>query len=182
MSDYFIGEIRMLAIPNGKPPLDWLLCDGAVLNISQYQMLYSLIGTTYGGDGITTFALPDLRGRLPVGQGHGTNLTNRGIAQTFGSEQAIVTPQNLPPHNHTFNTLNVDANTATVSQGVAFANTTSPALGYLKDGLGTSSTAVTLDNESVGNVGGGQGHNNVMPCATVNFVICWQGLYPQRSN
>lgn len=182
MSDYYIGEIRMLAIPNGKPPLDWLLCDGSLLNVNQYQMLYSLIGTTYGGNGVATFALPDLRGRLPVGQGHGTNLTNRVIGQTFGSEQATVSAQNLPPHNHTFNTLNVAANTATVSQGVAFANTTSPTLGYLKDGLGASSTIVALDNESVGNVGGGLSHNNVMPCATVNFVICWQGLYPQRSN
>lgn len=183
MSDYYIGEIRLLAIPNGQPPLDWLLCDGAVLNINQYEPLYSLIGTTYGGNGTTTFALPDLRGRLPVGQGNGPNLTSRVMGQAFGSEQAPVSVQALPAHTHAFNTLNVAANTVTVSLGVAFANTTSPSLGYMKDGLGTSGGTVSaLDSESVTNVGGGQGHNNVMPCATVNFIICWQGLYPQRSN
>lgn len=183
MSDYYVGEIRILAIPNGKPPLDWLLCDGSVVNISQYQVLYSLIGTTYGGNGVTTFALPDMRGRLPLGQGNGTNLTPRVLGQTFGTEGAQVPVPSQPAHTHTFNTLNVTADTATVVSGLAFANAESPGLGYLKDGLGTSGgTLAALYDSSVSSVGGGQGHNNVMPCATMNFIICWQGLYPQRAS
>lgn len=183
MSDYYVGEIRILAIPNGRPPLDWLLCNGAVVSISQYPALYALIGTTYGGNGTTTFAVPDLRGRLPMGQGTGPGLTPRVLGQAVGTELAQVPVSSLPAHNHTFNTLNVTANSATVIQGLAFANAAAPALGYMKDGLGTSGgTVAALNNNSVSSIGGAQGHNNVMPCVTMNFIICWQGLFPQRAN
>jgi len=183
MSDYYIGEIRVLAIPNGRAPRGWLLCDGSMVSINQYDALYSLIGTTYGGDGTSTFGLPDMRGRLPVGQGTGVGLTPRTLGQTYGTELAEVPAAALPAHNHTFSTANSTANSATVAAGVAIANTTTPTMAYLKDGLGTADgTPAALYNGSVSNVGGGQGHNNVMPCLTMNFIICWQGLYPTRAN
>ena len=183
MTDYYVGEIRALAIPNGKPPLDWLLCNGAVVNISQYQALYALIGTTYGGNGVTTFGLPDLRGRLPIGQGTGTGLTARVLAQAVGEEYAQVPAATLPAHNHTFSTANVAATATAVSQGVTFANTDATAVAYLKDGLGTAGgAAAALNAGSLSSVGGGVPHDNIMPCATVNFIICWQGLFPQRAN
>lgn len=183
MSDYYIGEIRVLAIPNGRPPLDWLLCDGTAVSINQYQALYSLIGTTYGGNGATTFGLPDLRGRLPVGQGTGTGLTSRIIGQSFGTELAPVPAAALPAHTHTFNAFNTPATTPTISNNVGFATTASPTVAYLKDGLGTAGgTEISLFNGSVSSAGSGQSHNNVMPCLTMNFIICWQGIYPTRAN
>jgi microcystin-dependent protein len=183
MTDYYIGEIRVLAIPNGRAPQDWLLCDGSMVNINQYQTLYSLIGTTYGGNGVTTFGLPDMRGRLPVGQGTGTGLTPRAIGQSYGTEQAQVPAAALPQHSHPFNILNTPATTPAISAGVGFATTASPTVAYLKDGLGTTGgTEISLFNGSVSNVGGGAGHNNIMPCVTMNFIICWQGIYPTRAN
>lgn len=183
MTDYYVGEIRMLAIPNGKPPLDWLLCNGAVVNISQYQALFALIGTAYGGNGVTTFALPDLRGRLPIGQGTGPGLTPRVLSQAIGEENAHVPAATLPAHNHTFYTANVAATASAVSQGGVFANTDTTAVAYMKGGLGTAAGApAALNIGSLSSVGGGQTHNNIMPCATVNFIICWQGIFPQRAN
>lgn len=181
MTDYFIGEIRMMMSQNGRAPSNWLLCDGSIVNISQYQTLFSLIGTTYGGNGSTTFGLPDLRGRLPVGQGSGPGLTPRIVGQSFGTEGVALTVDNLPAHNHPFNTINVTADTSTIANGVGFANTTAPAVQYLKGGLGTAGgTAVGLAN-TVDSTGSGQPHNNVMPCATMTFIICCQGNYPMRA-
>lgn len=180
MSDYYVGEIRMMMCQNGKAPVGWLLCDGSVVNISAYEALYSLVGTVYGGNGTTTFGLPDLRGRLPVGQGDGPGLTPRVIGQSFGTEGVALTVPTMPGHTHAFNTVNASATTSTIVDGIGFGNTTSPGVQYLKGGLGTAGGTVISMADTVTNVGSGQAHNNIMPCATMTFIICWRGNYPTR--
>lgn len=183
MSDYFTGEIRMMANTNGRPPNNWKLCNGDLLLIREYQALYALIGTAYGGDGVTNFGIPDLRGRLPVGQGQGTGLTNRVVAQSFGAETVSLVEANLPAHNHALMTAGVGASTPTAGTTVTFANTTAPIIQYLKDGLGTAGgTTVSPAEATIGNTGSGLAHANIMPCATVNFIICVTGLFPTHSN
>lgn len=189
MSEYYIGEIRMMLNINGRCQYGWLLCDGSLKNISEYQTLFSLIGTTYGGDGVQTFAVPDLRGRLPVGQGTGAGLTARTVGQYIGSETATVPAAALPVHTHTFNSINTTATTPTVaatnsgSVPVGFANTTAPTIQYMKNGFTAAEGAtVSLAEAMVDTTGVGAAHSNVMPCATVNYIIAWYGMYPQRAN
>lgn len=98
MSEPFIGEIRMFGF--GRTPIGWQACDGSLLKISDYETLYVLVGTTYGGDGQTTFGVPDLRGRVPVHQGQGPNLTNRPLGQGGGTETVTLTEAQLPSHSH----------------------------------------------------------------------------------
>lgn len=182
MVDSYVGEIRMMGNYNGRAPNGWLSCNGALLSIQANPALYSLIGTTYGGDGVNTFALPDLRGRLPVGQGNGPGLTPRIMGQTFGSEAVSLQPANAPSHNHTMNTAGAAATTTEASDQVTFANVTSPTAQYLKGGLGTAGgTVINPIATTIGTTGSGVAHDNVMPCATINFIICTQGLYPQRN-
>ena len=183
MVESYTGEIRMMANANGTYPIDWALCDGSTLSVQNYQALFSLIGTTYGGDGVNTFALPDLRGRLPIGEGAGTNLTARTIGQKVGTETVALQPSNIPPHAHALNTAGGAATTVTAGPTVTFANTASPTTQYLKDGLGTAGgTAVNPAPTTVGNTGNGAVHDNIMLCATVNFIICLNGIYPQADS
>lgn len=179
MTDYYVGEIRMMMCQNGRAPNGWFLCDGTLISISEYQTLYSLIGTTYGGNGVTTFALPDLRGRLPVGQGSGPGLTPRTIGQSLGAEGVALSVDNMPSHTHAFNTINAAADTFTIANGVGFGNTTSPGVQYMKGGTGTGSPVVL--GSTMTNAGSGEAHNNIMPCATMTFIICWMGNYPTRA-
>src|SRR6185437_6635000 len=113
MSDYFVGEIRMFggnfAIKN------WAFCNGQFMSIAQNQALFSLIGTTYGGDGVRTFALPDLRGRLPIGQGQGIGLSPRTMGENAGSEQVTVLLNEMPLHSHAFNATADAATTSNVA-------------------------------------------------------------------
>lgn len=183
MVDSYVGEIRMMGNVNGKVPNNWALCNGALLQVSEYQALFAVIGTIYGGNGTTNFGLPDLRGRLPMGQGNGAGLTPRTIAQTTGSETVLLQTANTPPHTHAFNTAGVPASTPTTGSTVTFANTASPTIQYLKDGLGTAGgTPVATAPITVATAGSGTPHANVMPCATVNFIICTIGLFPQRGS
>lgn len=182
MTDYYVGEIRMMANISGRAPNDWVNCDGRLLAIRDYQALYALIGTTYGGDGATTFAVPDLRGRLPIGQGQGTGLTARTIGQSLGAEGVSLAEANMPSHNHSVVTAGTNAATPTAGPSVTFANTSSPTIQYIQNGLGTAGgTTVSPIASTIGSTGLGQPHANVMPCATVNFIIAVQGLYPMRA-
>lgn len=184
MSDYYAGEIRMFS--GSYAPEDWHLCDGALLPLKNYEVLYSLIGTTYGGDGVTTFGLPDLRGRIPIGQGQGANLTNRVLAQQGGSEAVALTTDTIPAHTHVFNTLKADATTGTLVAGrtgaLAYAQGVNGARTYMNNNAASPAVA-TLAPSSVGNstTGANQSHNNMMPSAVVNFIIALVGTYPQRS-
>lgn len=181
MSQYFVGEIRLFA--GRTAPRDWAICNGQTLNISEYNALYSLIGTTYGGDGATTFALPDFRGRIPVGQGTGTGLTARTLGQTGGSETVTLNASQWAAHNHTFNTLAADATAGALTSGgtnQGLARGANTARSYLNNSA-SSPTATTLDAVSYGSAGGGQPHNNMMPSLALNYIIALNGLYPQRA-
>lgn len=172
MSECFTGEIRMFG--GTFAPMDWAFCDGSTLQISQYDVLYSLIGTTYGGDGTTNFKLPDLRGRLPIHMGQGPDLTSRVLGQSFGTETVTLDSTNIPSHNHLIN-------------AGAPATTAAPSGNYLGDSVGLSlysaATADSLMNPvAVGMSAGSPAlpHANVMPCQCVNFIIALNGIYPQR--
>ena len=164
--DPFIGEIIMFG--GNFAPRGWALCEGQLLSISQNTALFSILGTTYGGDGRTTFGLPDLRGRAPIGAGNGPGLTPRPLGQKTGAETTLLQASNLPPHNHTAS-LNVSGSDATQSAATANATIATP--------------DVTLNASSVqtGKTGGGQPANNMQPVQVVNYIIALQGVYPSRN-
>jgi microcystin-dependent protein len=172
MSNPFIGEIRLFA--GNFAPQNWAFCAGQLLAISQNNALFALIGTTYGGDGISTFALPDLRGRVPMDQGNGPGLTPRLIGQMFGTETVTLNSTQIPAHNHL------------VNGSSATATTTSPTGGVLADRSTSFYTAnntalVTLPGNTIGNTGGSLPHNNMMPYLGLSFIISLFGIFPSRS-
>lgn len=172
MSDPFIGEIKTVAF--NYAPIDWATCDGQLMNIAQNDTLFSLIGTTYGGDGTTTFALPDLRGRAPMHQGTGTGLTQRTIGQLFGSETVSIATNQLGGHSHGLSCSNQAGTSA--SPVNAF-----PAGSSSFNYIAPSSTPAQLNAQTVSTVGSGQAHNNMMPFLTVNYIICLYGIYPTQN-
>ncbi|HEY0832746.1 MAG TPA: tail fiber protein [Azospirillum sp.] len=177
MSDNFIGEIRIFA--GNYAPMYWAMCNGQSLNLQQNQALFSLIGTTFGGDGVNTFNVPDLRGRVVMGQGQGTGLTNRVLSQTGGTETVTLTEAQSPAHTHGLNAVTVPG-----------ANTTSPANAYLgappagsvlyAPPNAANIKLVQLDATTVGTMGGNQAHANTMPCQVLTYIIALMGTYPTR--
>jgi microcystin-dependent protein len=184
MVDAYTGEIRLFA--GGYAPEGWLACNGALLSIQTYAPLYSLIGTIYGGDGQTTFALPDLRGRVPIGQGQGPGLTPRTIGGQSGSETVTLTLAQLPSHNHTVNATSAAASTQTPGPTVNLAATTAPAAFYLTK-LPSPEKPALLNDATVGKVGGISGsantnpHENMMMTFALTYIICTNGLFPTRN-
>jgi len=169
LSEPFIAEIRIFA--GNFAPRGWALCNGQLLPISQNTALFSLIGTTYGGDGRTTTALPNLQGRAPMHPGRGPGLTSRRLGQRGGTENVILSEAQLPNHNHQMNISNEDGDRR------------DPANRYI--GRGTAQFAPppgsgTLDSRVLPNQGGGQSHQNVQPFLAMNFIIALVGLYPSR--
>jgi microcystin-dependent protein len=167
MAQPYVGEIRMFA--GNFAPVGWMFCEGQLLPISENETLFQLIGTTYGGDGESTFALPDLRGRIPLHQGNGFIL-----AETGGVEEITLTVQQIPVHSHTLlGTANI-ASTPTPSQnvlpGIAQAATITP--------YGTDAPLVSLHPSSISPVGGSQPHTNFQPYLCVNFIISLFGIFP----
>jgi microcystin-dependent protein len=179
MSDYFLGEIRMFggnfAIKN------WATCDGQLMSIAQNSALFSLLGTTYGGNGIQTFALPDLRGRIPIGQGQGAGLSPRSIGEVSGFEQVSVLLNQMPMHIHSFS---ATADDATVSNVGATVLTGKPTVAnarlYAVPGAGPT-TPVALAATVVAFAGGSQPHTNLMPSLCITFIIALQGIFPSRN-
>ncbi|MDQ5770067.1 phage tail protein [Thiothrix subterranea] len=174
----YIGEIMLFA--GNFAPRGWAFCNGQVLPISQNTALFSLLGTTYGGDGKTTFALPDLRGRVPVHAGQGSGLSSYEIGQRGGAEITTLSVNNLPSHSHA---LRVSGETP---------DTHSPANSYLPTGTSSTrgaderyatnlTTGNTLGNASVSATGEGQPFGNVMPYLTINFCIALEGVFPPRA-
>ena len=178
MVDCYVGEVRLFA--GSRVPDNWHACDGTQLSISGNEVLYSVIGTTYGGNGVTTFALPDLRGRVPIGQGQGLGLTARGIGVASGAEAVALDPSQMPAHAHVIMTAGSDASAATPGPAVTLANTVSPLAQYLKSGA-ASSQQVQLSASTVAPVGSGQAHNNVMPSTVLTYIIALVGIYPTQS-
>jgi len=180
-----IGEVRMFA--GNFAPRSWAFCEGQLLPISSNTALFSIIGTIYGGDGRTTMALPDLRGRVPIGPGNGPGLSSRREGQRGGSETNTLNITQLPSHNHAA-AVRVSSGNSTISaatNGVSIATPGStsgrafvPSLGY-----NTQTPDVTLNHQSttVGNTGGNQSVNNMQPWLACYYIICLQGVFPSRS-
>ncbi len=168
-----IGQIMM--VPYNFAPRGWAFCDGSLLAISQNTALFSLLGTIYGGDGRTTFALPDLRGRTGVHQGNGPGLTPRRIGERSGLQETTLTIGNLPSHAH-------QTTIAVSNQTGEEENVSGQIIANHLDAFNEDPTpGQTLGGVTSGAVGGGQSHNNMQPYTVVNFIIALQGTYPSRS-
>lgn len=176
MSTPFVGEIRMFGF--SRLPVGWIPCDGRLVSIAEQEVLYTLLGTTFGGDGRTTFGVPDLRGRLPVHQGQGQGLTPRVMGQSSGTESVTLTLPQLPAHNHPLS-LTSAAATADVPSAVAVPGAVSGEPYYVSDITG--GTAMVLEAAAVSAVGGNGPHENCMPTLTVQYCIASMGIYPSQS-
>ena len=171
MSEPFVGEIRMFA--GNFAPRGWALCDGQLLAVSQNDALFSLLGTIYGGDGRTTFGLPDLRGRIPIHQGTGPGLSQRRLGQKGGAERVTPMANNLASHTHP---LQASADAADQTGPAGNVNAESATIDhYVSEPLDTNmaSTAITT-------VGGGQAHDSMQPFLCIYFIIALVGIYPSR--
>lgn len=176
MSQPFVGEIRLFGC--NFAPVGWQVCDGRLMAIAENDVLYTLIGTTYGGDGVTTFGLPDLRGRLAMGQGQGPGLTNRVMGELAGTETVTLNVQQIPAHTHTVLASTGVATTGTPGTGVipgAVSNQTM----YVTDL--TLATPFTAAAQSIGNAGGSQPHENCMPGLAINYCISLYGIFPSQN-
>lgn len=172
MSDPFIGEIKMFA--GNFAPRGWALCDGQLLAVAQNDALFSLFGTIYGGDGRTTFGLPDLRGRIPIHYGSGPGLTPRNIGQKSGAENVTLTVNTLPSHGHP---LQASANAGTDANPSSKVLGASPSVRLYRP---VNPTA-PMSTNAITQVGGSQSHPNVMPFQCINFVVALIGIYPPRT-
>ncbi|HET6434167.1 MAG TPA: tail fiber protein [Xanthomonadaceae bacterium] len=172
----FLGEIRLL--PYTFAPVGWLDCDGRVLSIAENDALFALLGTTYGGDGVTTFGLPDLRGRLPVHQGQGPGLSPYTAGQMAGTETVTLTTAQLPPHTHAAAVTSASASTGTPGGAVQLGATTGETM-YTNDISGLP--AIQAASAMVGAAGGTQPHDNTMPTLAVRYCIAVEGIYPTQS-
>ena len=175
MSQPFIGEIRMFGF--GRTPNSWQTCDGSLLSIAQYEALFTLIGTTYGGDGLTTFAAPDLRGRLPIHQGQGPGLSNYSIGQISGTETVTLLSTQIPAHTHNM-IATTGAATALTPGTTLLPGTVNDDIFYATDLTGA--TAAPMSVQSTTAAGSSQPHDNTMPTLTVQYCIAWAGIYPQQ--
>lgn len=173
MSDQFIGEIRMFG--GNFAPQGWALCNGQLLPISQNQALFSLIGTYYGGDGVQTFALPNLQSRVPIHQGQGLGLSPYVMGQNGGTENVTLTTQQMPSHSHPVNAVGSPGGANRVG-GNLLANSSSGNVYNAPPSDGT-----TLAAAAIGNNGSSQPHANIQPYLCINFIIALQGIYPSRN-
>jgi microcystin-dependent protein len=178
MSTPYIGEIRMFAFGTRGAPDGWQACDGSLLPISQYDALFALIGTTYGGDGQTTFAVPDLRGRLPIHQGQGPGLSNYVIGQRGGTETVTLVPTQMPAHTHVAVATTSAATALTPGNGLLPGAVSGESF-YVSDAVGK--TAVAMSAQSTSLAGGSQPHENCMPTLTVQYCMATQGIFPSQA-
>ena len=175
MSDPFVAEIRIF--PFNFPPTGWAFCDGQLMPISQNTALFSLLGTVYGGDGKSTFALPNMQGNAPMQPGQGQGLSLRDLGQMSGVENITLLVSEIPIHTHTVRASNQQADvqqpTGTVSIGRPVG-----ALPFVPSS--PAPPAVTMAFQALPPAGGGLPHNNLQPYLTLNFCIALQGIFPQR--
>jgi microcystin-dependent protein len=172
MSQPYVGEIRIFA--GNFAPAGWMFCDGSVLAISQYETLFNLIGTTYGGDGQSTFALPDLRGRAPVHMGTGAG-ASYVIGQSGGAETVTLTTNQIPQHSHV----------PLAAAGAPGNPANSPLNNVWSGWTGGQFTNVTpstpMDPNAIGSAGGSQPHDNMVPYLTISFIISLFGIFPSQT-
>jgi microcystin-dependent protein len=172
MSDPFIGEIRLFGFP--RVPDGWLACNGQSLPISQYNTLYAIIGTIYGGDGVQTFNVPDLRGRVPIGQGQGPGLPYYGLGQNAGEDGHVLIENEMPTHSHALMSSTVTA--ATPTPGVTVHLATASA-GNLYAPAADAAPYETMA-ACVAFAGNNLPHNNIMPTVVGNYCISFIGIFP----
>jgi microcystin-dependent protein len=169
MSEPFIAEVRIFA--GNFAPRGWAFCNGQLLPISQNTALFSLVGTTYGGDGRSTFGLPDLQGRAAMHPGRGAGLTDRRLGEKGGTATETLSTAQSPPHSHSVFAFS-DASSVSPAADLGLGNAPLYA---------TPGALTTMDAGAVDPVGGGQAHNNVQPYLGMYFIIALVGLYPSRS-
>ena len=185
MAEPFQAEIKMFGA--NFAPRGWALCDGQLLQISQYSALFSLLGTIYGGDGRTTFALPDMRGRVPVHAGTGPGLTPRRLGTKTGAEYTILNTTQLPSHTHTPRVLNLRATSADGISDEPTGRLPAKAAGgeTIYNTAGGGNAVVNMQSAAIqlelNNTGGNQPVYLMQPFTCVNFIIAMQGTYPSRS-
>jgi microcystin-dependent protein len=171
-TDAYLGEIMMFA--GNFAPTGWAYCDGSLLLISSNEALFSLLGTNYGGDGVTHFALPDFRGRVPVGYGSGPGLSSYAVGQSGGEEKHTLQTGEMPSHNHAAYADVSDGTSATPSNNLPAVNSEGiEHYGSTQNG--------SMNANAIGATGGSQPHNNIQPYLTVSFCIATAGIYPSRS-
>lgn len=170
MGQPFIGEIRMFG--GNFPPSGWAMCDGQLMPISENEALFTLIGTTYGGDGQETFAVPDLRGRLPMHQGAGPGLNPKTIGEKSGAESVTLTVNQIPAHTHPPQSFSGSGDQTTPQNGIWAGAATSR--------YSSSAPNLAMMNTLVGIAGGSQPHDNMQPYLTISFIISLFGIFPQQ--
>lgn len=176
MAEAFMGEIRMFAA--NFAPRAWGLCQGQSLAIASNQALFSLLGTTYGGDGRSTFALPDLRGRVPLQQGDGPGLTNRPLGSRGGTETVTLALNQIPQHTHS---RMASQDVADSDDPTGRVTATLPAGDRFYELAADADKLTEAPEAMIGNAGGSQPHPNMMPILAMNFIMCLQGSYPSRN-
>lgn len=174
MAEPFIGQIIMAGF--NFAPRGYATCDGQLIAISQNTALFSLLGTTYGGNGQTTFALPDLRGRVPIHQGQGPGLSPRFMGEEAGEEAHTLISTEMPMHNHLVNASNAPGAIPAPSGNFLAASSDSALANYRPTADGS-----VLNPQSIGLAGGSQPHNNMPPYLVVNFAIALEGIFPSRN-
>ncbi|MCB1045357.1 MAG: phage tail protein [Acidobacteria bacterium] len=174
MSEPFLAEVRIVGF--NFAPRGWAFCDGQILPINQNQSLYSLLGTTYGGDGRTTFALPDLRGRAPIHVGRSNGGAIHTLGSKSGEETHTLAANEMPQHGHFVVVTN---NNATTDEPAGNMIAQSAQVSYA--GVSTGTTFAPMDAATVTHTGGSQAHDNMQPYLALNFCIALQGLFPSRN-
>ncbi len=173
MSEPFLAEVRIVGF--NFAPRGWAFCDGQILPINQNQSLYSLLGTTYGGDGRTSFALPELRGRTPIHVGNSNGGDNHALGQKSGVQTVTLTAAQMTNHTHQLKASSDDGNQALPPDKVLARSVNQV---YIDP---AGKTLVGMSGGSVTNIGGGQAHDNMQPYLAVNFCIALRGLFPSRN-
>jgi len=173
MSEPFVGEIRMFS--GTFAPVGWSFCDGTLFPIADYNVLYQLIGTTYGGDGVTNFAVPDLRGRLPVHQGTGQSVYTLG--QKGGAENVTLITSQLPAHTHSLRATSTGQVPSPANAFPAVATSTQTGIQVYGP---TGAAPTSLSPAIIQSSGGSQAHDNFQPYLCVNFIIALNGVYPSQ--
>lgn len=173
MAQPFVGEIRMFA--GNFPPVGWMFCSGQLISIAEYDTLYTLIGTTYGGDGQSTFRLPDLQSRVPIHYGKGITGSDHVLSEAGGVENVTLNTLQIPQHNHALLATTNLADTA--SPANAQFSTNAPGSKMYSSGTPT----IPLNNNTITPTGGSQPHDNLQPYLCISFIISLYGVYPQPS-
>jgi microcystin-dependent protein len=178
MAEPFLGQIVTFGF--GWAPINYLPCDGRLMSIAEYNALFVLLGTTYGGDGVSTFALPNLNGRIPVGQGQGKGLQSYVIGETMGTEQVTLTTAQMPAHNHTVSFTNLPGTSESPKGNLAMG--TNPGGGvppFYASGTAVTGT-IALNGGTITPSGGSQPHENRQPYVALNYCIATAGTFPSQ--